>query len=76
MYTTVPSAGKKMAKQYLLQLKNVEEEVSSTHKRRQKKKYETCLPTFVKEYDLPELYWYQLHDQMKSSLDQALTVVQ
>ena len=56
MYTTVPSAGKKMAKRYLLQLKNVEEEVSTTHKQGQKKKYKTCLPTFVKDYDLPELY--------------------
>lgn len=37
MYTTVPSAGKKMAKRYLLQLKNVEEEDSTTHKRGQKK---------------------------------------
>ena len=37
MYTTVCSAGKKMAKQYLLQLKKVDEEVSTTHKRRQKK---------------------------------------
>ena len=38
MYTTVPSAGKKMVKQYLLQMKNVEEEVSKTHEQGQEKK--------------------------------------
>lgn len=43
MYTTVPSPGKKMAKPHLLQLKNVEEEVSTIHERGQKKKFKTCL---------------------------------
>lgn len=52
MYTTVPSAGKKMVKQYLLQMKNVEEEVSKTHEQGQEKIYiQTCSSTVVKEYD-------------------------